>query len=1244
MYLQRLEAHGFKAFADRQLFEYGPGLTVIVGPNGSGKSNVSDAIRWALGESSARQIRARKTEDVIFSGSERRRQMGAAEVTITLDNSEGWMPIDFGEVTVTRRAFRSGDNEYLINGQKVRLADVTDLFRRAQVGQNSYAMMSQGVVDEVLAMRPSERRDLIEEAANVRRHRQQLTLSERRLVETRDNLGRVRMLIREVEPRIRQLQRQTTRAQRYRELAGELQEAQLVFYDHELRTTNEALAAARAAHDQHSQAFRTSQQATQRLERRLGELNAEAAERREALEAAQRDERALAEREMALGQRIALSQQRLDLLAQRRAELEAELVDLEALPAAVEDEGALATLEATVLEARGRVEHEREALRGADEALRAVLRELNETQSRRARLEAELADARRRVEETQQRQLAASTERTQAEATRRRLLGELRELGQRALTLRREGTSYELGHEDARTHRERAEAALEERLRELIEARDGLRTAEAALRQHEERAGMLAHLAESVAVAGGGAELVLRAAQEPNPDGAEGATTLGGVVGAVIGLLRVPGGLDEAITAALAEQLTAVVVEHEDDAVAALDYLREHQAGTATVYPLDRVAHVYPLNLFNERGVVGVAARLVRCDQPYRPLIDTLLGRTIVVEDLATAQEMVQRGLGAVVTRDGTLLRPGGAYFGGRSGAGVEHFSLQRELDELPEGREQLDEALGTARGRLGEAEQAVVAARDDVEAARTRADAADEHRRTHAEEAAALRRRQAGLNGEMRLARRALSEGAGDEQAIEDAIGRREAGERALEATDGELVVLRDRSEAVGLERDASAERVTAAVATLAIAEGVERAAREQRAERAEAARRAREQLGQRREQLRGVVQESEDLALALATDRAALEEHRGSLALAQAAVEPAREALGAMLREEHGLQGERTEAQSGLMASERAMLESDAALRQAVAQLQRVQEQMTDDGFVTDEHGLVVVAPARASAEAATAELATADAEPIEAGAPEVAPAPSRPKAPQPSSAEQASLFDALATAGPPIRGGAEVDLPALRTRISDLRGEIRALGPVNVEAIEDLSAEQERHDFLGGQVEDLESAERDLRVAIEELRTLIVARFEETFTAVNTAFAAYFERFFGGGVASLKLLDGGEDGETGVEISAQPPGKRIASLNVLSGGERSLTSVALLFALLSVNPAPVCVLDEVDAALDEANVGRFVETLKELTDKSQFIVISHNRRTIEAADAIYGVSMGDDSTSQVLSMRLADLPQAS
>ncbi|MBM3141330.1 MAG: chromosome segregation protein SMC, partial [Chloroflexi bacterium] len=341
MYLRRLEVHGFKAFADRQRFDFGPGLTVVVGPNGSGKSNVADAIRWALGEQSARQIRARKTEDVIFSGSERRRPMGLAEVTLVLDNAEGWMPIEFSEVAVTRRAHRSGESEYLINGAPVRLTDVLDLFRRAQVGQNSYAHMSQGLVDEVLALRPSERRELIEEAADVRRHRHQLTLSERRLAGTRDNLGHVRMLIREVEPRLRSLARQSKRAAEYRRLAADLSEALQVSFEAELRRAHEARAAAQAAHDQATERFTQAQREAQALEARLRDVESALRARRAELERVQGHERELAEEGLRIEQSVALTQQRLELLAVRRRELERAIASAEAevapLPGGADD-------------------------------------------------------------------------------------------------------------------------------------------------------------------------------------------------------------------------------------------------------------------------------------------------------------------------------------------------------------------------------------------------------------------------------------------------------------------------------------------------------------------------------------------------------------------------------------------------------------------------------------------------------------------------------------------------------------------------------------------------------------------------------------------------------------------------------------------------------------------------------------------------------------------------------------------
>ncbi len=1236
-------------------------MTVVVGPNGSGKSNVADAIRWALGEQSAKQIRARKTEDVIFSGSERRRPMGMAEVTLTLDNSEGWMPIEFSEVAVTRRAHRSGENEYLINGQNVRLTDVLDLFRRAQVGQNSYAHMSQGLVDEVLALRPGERRELIEEAADVRRHRHQLTLSERRLSETRDNLGHVRMLIKEVEPRLRQLARQSKRAAEYKRLAGELSDVLQVYLETELRRAHEAQAAARASHDQRAQRFAEAQREMQTLESRLRDLEAALHARRAELERVQGHERELAEEGLRLEQSVALTQQRLELLGVRRGELEQAIAageaDLGPDGGEGDDDAAVAAmltaLEAQVAGARTRLAREQEALASADSGARDLLRQLSELEARRARLEGARDDASRRIAEYTARTERLARERAEAEQRRDALLVRLREHGAAALAHERAARDLAEAAGTARRRREAAERRLEDERRAEAAAAEALREAEAQAARLRERLKLIEMLRDSVPAASGGAQALLEAAQDPEQRTDE-ETPLAGVIDAVHRLIRVPDGLEAAIEAALAEHIAAIVVEHEADAYSALEYLRREQAGTATVFPLDAVEHRYPLNLFNERGVIGVASRLVRAEQKYRPLIDTLLGRVIVVDDLKVAQQMVKRGLGSVVTKDGTLLRQGGGIFGGRAGAAAERFSLERELEALPAQIDEADLAVEPARARLERAAATVAEARAAVEETRRVVDDAEERRRAHGAEQAKLRQSQAALAGAMRAARVVLAGGGDEEAGLAEAREARERAQQQLIEALSQIDTLRDRSEAVGQERDAAVERSAQATQALAAVDAERRALVAQREERAEARRRARQQLEERRSQFDALRREQEDLELSLQDRRARLANHRTAREEAQRAVGPTHAAVAELEQENRELAATRRERQQALLSAERELLESENAAREAASRVQRLLEQVAEEGMEVLPDGRVHPLPVvRASADDAASDddEDAADGDEDDDDEAQVFDAPRGPRLEQEDDGVEVELFEeALLVELPePIRGGADVDTEELRGRINVLRSEIRALGPVNVDALEDLSEEQERHDYLTAQVADLEAAEVELRDAIRELKKLIRERFTETFALVNERFSEYFRRFFGGGQAELRLTDDGnpdepeEDAEPGVEIMAQPPGKRVSSLNVLSGGERSMTSVALLFSLLSVNPAPMVVLDEVDAALDEANVGRFVDTLRELRDRTQFIVISHNRRTIEAGDSIYGVSMGEDSTSQVLSLRLADLPAA-
>jgi chromosome segregation protein len=603
---------------------------------------------------------------------------------------------------------------------------------------------------------------------------------------------------------------------------------------------------------------------------------------------------------------------------------------------------------------------------------------------------------------------------------------------------------------------------------------------------------------------------------------------------------------------------------------------------------------------------------------------------------------MVKRGLGSVVTRDGIMLRPDGAYYGGRGEGAPQQFTLQGELEGLPGQIAEAERSAETAGERLRVAERTLSEAHDAVGRSRSGVDETNELRRSHDQQAGELGTRRAALAGEMGVVHGMLAAVA-DGSALEAATAAEHEAERGIEQVEGALAALRDRSNAVVDERDAAAERVTAAVAKLAAAEGASRAAREAREQQTEVAARAlkrAEHLRRERERARTEIQ---DLELSLRGHREQVANNRSAATLAQQAIGPAHAALAEATEHSRELAASRGELQGRLLTAERATLQADSNLRERAAYLETLNRQLAEEGLELADDGTVRLVPVADGS-------SDDDGEAAENGSGKGVVQPVFGPMPVPAADE---VVEPIGSAvGAPIRGAADVDPELLRDRISELRGEIRALGAVNVDALEDLSEERERHEYLTGQVDDLEAAERELRVAIRDLRKLIRERFDQTFAEVNVAFTEYFSRFFGGGTASLSLVEPprdeddevDEDSDPGIEISAQPPGKRIASLNVLSGGERALTSVALLFALLSVNPAPVCVLDEVDAALDEANVGRFVDTLRELCEHSQFIVVSHNRRTIEAADAIYGVSMAEDSVSRVLSLKLADLPQAS
>ncbi len=1211
MYLKRLDAHGFKSFASTTRFEFGPGVTCIVGPNGSGKTNVADAIRWVLGEHASRVIRARKTEDIIFSGSAARAAMGMAECKLTLDNSDGWLPLDFEEVVVSRRAYRSGENEYFINQSRVRLKDVTDLFLKAQVGQNSYAFMGQGLVEEVLTLRPEERRGLIEEAADVRLHRTKLDEARHRLEATQDNLERIAMLVREIEPRLRQLERQAGRAEVHARLSAELAHVLREWFGGQWQDAQEALTAARAACDQRQEEFEQARRHAASCEEGLASLGPAIEERRRDIAGRIETYRTLQDYLRDLERRIASDAERQELFVTRRAEIAAEIDRLqqernELLALVGQQEERMRALEQSIVTAGPPGEE---------------VASHREDQQRLIRLRADFSIAERSAATAGQRRaeaearllaLSESAERLSAdasaiEASRARERALIKSWALQFAALHQRLGSARPGSDDA----QRASAEAEERF---------ARNSAAVTRRQDEIRTLRAEI--------DAAEIRLEATQAadvdlPAPDaGVRGIIAAGGkipgeefppedriqgLVGMVGELLRVPAGLERAIEAALADSLHAVVVEKQEDALAAVELLVANDLGRATVYPLSDIKPSQPLNLLDERGVIGVASDLVRFENRYRPLVNLLLGRTIIVENLGIGKSVLRRGLGNVVTRDGILLRATGSISAGSAKVIRRAFEHRRDAGELPRELERLRAALIDATAALEREEgdlREAAAGRDAraQELEQRRADLAAAEGALHAQRGrlTPLGARLVALRMRRNDTARALEAA---QRALEAARTEAEAAREQAEAAAASLAALRDEERVLAaIIEDRSS---TAQARKLAALDAEREALEGLRAGQAATGARVEQEIDQRVQTAARLDADLHEVEARLNATRTEFDQKTAEARTADEELEPARQELEQIESRQRSMTEELAAARTRAIEAERALLEAQNAVQLRGEEIDALRQRMEEEGFATSEEGDIVP-------------LVEPDDPPD-------------------------WLASDPAVAGselPPMRGGAQVETAVLRDRVTELRTQIRRLGPVNEQAGVDYAENKERFDYLSGQLSDLRDAEAHLQEAISELEGIIRERFSSTFREVNTQFQRYFETFFGGGSAELLLTKPDEAGLPGVDIVAQPPRKRVRTLNMLSGGERSLTAVALLFALLATHPSPICVLDEVDAALDEANVDRFTQTLRELAERTQFIIITHNRRTIEMADTIYGVSMGEDSTSTVLSLKLSEV----
>jgi chromosome segregation protein len=1202
MQLKSLQVQGYKSFATKTEFGFEPGITAIVGPNGSGKSNIADAVRWVLGEQSYRLLRGKRTEDMIFSGSAQRARVGMAQVHLTLDNTNGDLPIEFTEVTLSRRAYRSGENEYLLNGNRVRLRDITELLAHSGLARRSYTVIGQGMVDAALALRPQERRELFEEAAGIAHHQARRAEALKRLEETRANLVRINDIINEITPRLRRLEGESERTEYHGLLTQQLDGLLRTWYGYRWKQEQLNLLRAEDALRRREQSLAQRREVMETLDARTQALRSRQAELRTALSAWHRKAGQLRAEADAVQRDLAVAQERGRQEARQRDGLLADLAVLRAEhKAALERmagiESDLAAREAIVGQHADRLRQAEAALQAHEAERDRLVREVATLQAHVVELASRTAEGESRLAGLDERRAAGAQEIEAHRAAIGELEGRLSELRRQLEAAQAEATELE----DA-IHQLTAAA---ERLADAIDAAQDrqatLRQAVHAARQHEDRLqarydGLRRMRAEGEGFSAG-VRAVLRAAR------GGGATRLSGVLGTVAELVHVPAELEVAVSTALGSHLQDVVVETWHTARAAIEFLKQSRGGRVTFLPLDTVRPATRLDLPSgaaeeKADLLGLACDLVETAEPQlAPVIELLLGRTAVVRSLDAAYRLFHRlrDRFRIVTLDGEVLQSSGAVTGGTAldGDASEVLSREREWRSLPE-------ALARARQAREEAEaelETQVSAEQD------------------------LRSQRASLEGRMRERRQTLAQVQNHDAELTRQLDRRQAAvdwrqgriqeaEASQTALDAQRVRLMDQLEVARDEARRAEDRMASLQAELDALRGeavyasvsdartavavAESAWETHRAAREELQDRVGELEAQAEAKHASVAQlEAEATDLQSRMDALAIQEAdlRTRLAAVEVQIGPAEEELETLDRERGGLDADETVARAQLREAETRNSQALLGLSRQQDRVARLREQIMDDFGLVEMERLNGVA----------------DQLPLPLG----------------------ELVQALPTV--------EVLPEGLEDEIHRLKAQLKRMGPVNPNAPAEYAEVLDRHIFLSNQAADLEEATQSLREVITELETLMRQAFDDTFQAVAAEFGRYFTELFGGGSARLVLTDPDDLDQTGVEVVARPPGKRQQGLALLSGGERALTAVALIFAILVVSSPPFAFLDEVDAMLDEANIGRFREALQSLSERTQCVVITHNRGTIQVADTIYGVSMGEDSTSQVVSLRL-------
>lgn len=1181
MYLKSLEVQGFKSFANKIVFEFHNGITGIVGPNGSGKSNVADAVRWVLGEQSAKQLRGASMQDVIFAGTENRKPLGYAYVAITLDNSDHSLAIDFNEVTVARRVYRSGESEYLINGNPCRLKEVSELFYDTGIGKEGYSIIGQGQIDRILSGKPEERRELFDEAAGIVKFKKRKLTAQKKLDNERENLVRVNDILTELERQVGPLQRQSEKAHTYLKKREELKNYDVNMFllesarietelksadekyaiaDDELKETNATYESIKAEYerlgndmqqmDERIESLRESITSTsstrQKLENQIELL-------KEQIHTAEMTDEHLQSRLLAIEKEKAQRLKSRKEYDDKKAALEAEIeqMKLNELLAVNEHEAVLAE-----------VNRCNDGLEKGKNELIALLQERGSIQSRQQRFATMLEQINIR----------------KAELTKRLLDRKTREAGLDDI-LDEVNKKLNAVNEEIAGLKEKESALLAKAREWRDKSRENARLMEEASTEYHKSVSRLESLKNIAERYDGYGNSIKRVMEQKakNP----------GLLGVVSDLIQVDKRYEIAIETALSGNIQNIVTEDEATAKKMIGFLKTNHFGRATFLPLTSVrANRNTKNeaALGEKGVLGIANKLVKCDPKFDEVVAYLLGRVIVVDTIDNAIALAKKNHYSlhIVTVEGEYLAPGGSMSGGAFKNSSNLLARNREIEELEKRVDQTKTKLKELRARKDDIATAIALGEEDIAATKTllqekyieqntaqiSVDRADQQKKESANVYEDLRTE----NAEIEKQLEEINQGKKDIAAQLEASKQRE---EQLEKENSSYSEILEKQGV--LEQEASHKAAAISLELANITKTAEFAI---------------ENINRINSEIEKFDEQKESLVEGAAAAKDDIKKKQADIdAITQTilASKDNNSKLDEELRESIAKKEKMSENYRGFFAKQEEVSKKQADLDKELFRLNSQREKLkeaseTQTNYMWDEYELTPHAAAE-------------------------------------------------------LRNDAYDDLPSLKKLIAGIKDEIRRLGDVNVNAIEEYREISTRYEFLKGQHDDLIEAEKTLVGIIDELDSGMRKQFTEKFAEIQREFDKSFKQLFGGGHGSLELVEDEDILECGIRIVAQPPGKKLQNMMQMSGGEKALTAIALLFAIQALKPSPFCLLDEIEAALDDSNVSRYANYLNKLTKNTQFIVITHRRGTMAAADRLYGITMQEKGVSTLVSVNLIE-----